>query len=121
MFSAQSPDQLYQTEQEAIRLSEEIKAEYWAVSAKSGGSSAGAHATSSAPRQPSAPPPIPCDIPGDGVRDFFFRVASLTFEATVLSELETSGLKHVSDIVSESVSTINPPPSHPPVANLTVC
>lgn len=105
MFSAQSPDQLYQTEQEAIRLSEEIKAEYWAVSAKSGGSSAGAHAPSSAPPQPSAsPPPSPRDIPGDGVRDFFFRVASLTFEATVLSELETSGLKHVSDIVSESVS-----------------
>lgn len=49
-------------------------------------------------------PPSPRDIPGDGVRDFFFRVASLTFEATVLSELETSGLKHVSDIVSESVS-----------------
>ncbi|TNM85154.1 hypothetical protein fugu_009332 [Takifugu bimaculatus] len=64
-------DQLYQTEQEAIRLSEEIKAEYWAVSAKS----------------------------GDGVRDFFFRVASLTFEAVVLSELENSGSKHVSDIV----------------------
>ncbi|XP_029704243.1 ras-related protein Rab-34-like [Takifugu rubripes] len=64
-------DQLCQTEQEAIRLSEEIKAEYWAVSAKS----------------------------GDGVRDFFFRVASLTFEAVVLSELESSGSKHVSDIV----------------------
>ncbi|KAI4814427.1 hypothetical protein KUCAC02_003623 [Chaenocephalus aceratus] len=47
-------------EQEAIRFSEEIKAEYWAVSAKS----------------------------GDGVMNFFFRVASLTFEANVLSELE---------------------------------
>ncbi|XP_077961398.1 ras-related protein Rab-34 isoform X3 [Gasterosteus aculeatus] len=32
----QSPDQLVQIEQEAVRLSEEIKAEYWAVSAKSG-------------------------------------------------------------------------------------
>lgn len=41
MSSAQTADQLYQTEQEAIRLSEEIKAEYWAVSAKSGGRSAG--------------------------------------------------------------------------------
>ncbi len=37
-FSPQSPEQLSQIEQEAIRLSEEIKAEYWAVSAKSGGS-----------------------------------------------------------------------------------
>lgn len=33
----QSPDQLAKIEREAIRLSEEIKAEYWAVSAKSGG------------------------------------------------------------------------------------
>ncbi|KAI3373765.1 hypothetical protein L3Q82_022351 [Scortum barcoo] len=70
-----SPDQLAQIEQEAIRLSEEIKAEYWAVSAKS----------------------------GDGVRDFFFRVASLTFEASVLSELEKSGSRQVGDIISESV------------------
>lgn len=46
----------------------------------------------------------PSGVPGDGVRDFFFRVASLTFEAIVLSELETSGSKHVSDIVSESLS-----------------
>lgn len=43
-------------------------------------------------------------------------MASLTFEAIVLSELETSGSKHVSDIVSESVSqsfTIlyRPPPA----------
>lgn len=34
----QAPDQLAHIEQEAMRLSEEIKAEYWAVSAKSGGS-----------------------------------------------------------------------------------
>ncbi|XP_056267675.1 ras-related protein Rab-34 [Pseudoliparis swirei] len=66
-----SPDQLVEVEQEAIRLSEEIKAEYWAVSAKS----------------------------GDGVQDFFFRVASLTFEANVLSEIEKSSSRHVSDII----------------------
>ncbi|XP_005813147.1 ras-related protein Rab-34-like [Xiphophorus maculatus] len=66
-----SPDQLAETEQEAIRLSEEIKAEYWAVSAKS----------------------------GDGVRNLFLRVASLTFEANVLAELERSGSRHVKDII----------------------
>lgn len=99
MSSAQAPDQLHQTEQGAIRLSEEIKAEYWAVSAKSGGRSAGTQAPpSSAPRTFTS---SPSDVPGDGVRDFFFRVASLTFEAIVLSELENSGSKHVSDIVSE--------------------
>ncbi|XP_022594642.1 ras-related protein Rab-34-like isoform X2 [Seriola dumerili] len=72
-----SPDQLAQIEREAIRLSEEIKAEYWAVSAKS----------------------------GDGIRDFFFRVASLTFEANVLSELEKSGSRHVGDIIRITDST----------------
>lgn len=72
-----SPDQLAQIEQEAIRLSEEIKAEYWAVSAKS----------------------------GDGIRDFFFRVASLTFEANILSELEKSGSKHAGDIIRLTDST----------------
>ncbi|XP_077402678.1 ras-related protein Rab-34-like isoform X2 [Vanacampus margaritifer] len=55
-----SPEQLAQVEQEAVRMSAEIRAEYWAVSAKS----------------------------GDGVRNFFLRVASLTFEANVLAELE---------------------------------
>uniref|UniRef100_H3DFF5 RAB34, member RAS oncogene family b n=1 Tax=Tetraodon nigroviridis TaxID=99883 RepID=H3DFF5_TETNG len=86
-----SPDQLYQTEQEAIRLSEEIKAEYWAVSAKS----------------------------GDGVRDFFFRVASLTFEAIVLSELETGGSKHVGDIVK--LTDTGEDPDQPPKKKPNCC
>ncbi|KAL3042747.1 hypothetical protein OYC64_020632 [Pagothenia borchgrevinki] len=72
-----SPEQLSQIEQEAIRLSEEIKAEYWAVSAKS----------------------------GDGVMNFFFRVASLTFEANVLSELEKSGARNDGDIIRLTDST----------------
>ncbi|XP_051532966.1 ras-related protein Rab-34-like [Myxocyprinus asiaticus] len=67
------PDQLAQMEQEAIRLSEEIRAEYWAVSALS----------------------------GESVRDFFLRVASLTFEATILSELEKNNSRQVRDIVSK--------------------
>ncbi|KAM4620619.1 ras-related protein Rab-34 [Polymixia lowei] len=66
-----SPDQLSHMEQEAKRLSEEIKAEYWAVSAKS----------------------------GEGIKDFFLRVASLTFEANVLAELEKNGSRHVGDII----------------------
>ncbi|TRY57583.1 hypothetical protein DNTS_023509 [Danionella cerebrum] len=68
------PDQLSQMEQEAIRLSEEIRAEYWAVSALS----------------------------GESVRDFFLRVASLTFEATVLSELEKRNSRLTGDIVKIS-------------------
>lgn len=50
-------------------------------------------------------PPWLCFSPGAGVKDFFFRVASLTFEANVLSELERSGSRHVGDIISESVLT----------------
>ncbi|CAL8280706.1 unnamed protein product [Arctogadus glacialis] len=64
-------------EQEAVRLSEELKAEYWAVSAKS----------------------------GDGVKNFFFRMASLTFEANVLAELERSGARQSSDIIKLTEST----------------
>ncbi len=45
--------------------------------------------------------------PGDGVKDFFFRVASLTFEANVLSELEKSGSRHGGDIISESLCSIS--------------
>ncbi|XP_068509313.1 ras-related protein Rab-34 isoform X2 [Syngnathus scovelli] len=70
-FSCQSPEQLAQVEQEAVRMSEEIQAEYWAVSAKS----------------------------GDGVRDFFLRVASLTFEANVLAELEKSAARDGADVI----------------------
>lgn len=38
---------------------------------------------------------------GESVRDFFLRVASLTFEATVLSELERNNSRQASDIVSK--------------------
>ncbi|XP_056587394.1 ras-related protein Rab-34 [Triplophysa dalaica] len=68
------PDQLAQMEQEAIRLSEEIRAEYWAVSALS----------------------------GESVRDFFLRVASLTFEANVLSDLERNNSRQARDIIKIS-------------------
>ncbi|KAM9780688.1 ras-related protein Rab-34-like isoform X2 [Syngnathus typhle] len=71
-----SPEQLGQVEEEAVRMSEEIRAEYWAVSAKS----------------------------GDGVRDFFLRVASLTFEANVLAELEKSAARDGADVISESLA-----------------
>ncbi|XP_043077794.1 ras-related protein Rab-34 isoform X5 [Puntigrus tetrazona] len=67
------PDLLAQMEQEAVRLSEEIRAEYWAVSALS----------------------------GESVRNFFLRIASLTFEASVLSELERKS-RQASDIVKIS-------------------
>ncbi|KAI5096664.1 ras-related protein Rab-34 isoform X1 [Silurus meridionalis] len=65
------PDVFAQTEQEAIKLSKEIRAEYWAVSALS----------------------------GENLREFFLRVASLTFEARVLAELERNYNKQVDGII----------------------
>uniref|UniRef100_A0A8C9R744 RAB34, member RAS oncogene family b n=1 Tax=Scleropages formosus TaxID=113540 RepID=A0A8C9R744_SCLFO len=66
-----SPDRFSEIEQEAIKLSAEIRAEYWAVSALS----------------------------GESVREFFFRVASLTFEASVLAELEKTESRRTEGIV----------------------
>lgn len=36
---------------------------------------------------------------GENVREFFFRVAALTFEANVLAELEKSGARRIGDVV----------------------
>lgn len=38
---------------------------------------------------------------GENVREFFFRVASLTFEASVLAELEKSSSRSIGDVVSK--------------------
>ncbi|XP_029923785.1 ras-related protein Rab-34 isoform X2 [Myripristis murdjan] len=66
-----SPAQYARIEQDAIKLAQEIKAEYWAVSSLS----------------------------GENVKEFFFRVASLAFEANVLAELEKSGSRQIGDVV----------------------
>ncbi|KAG9351598.1 hypothetical protein AGOR_G00025180 [Albula goreensis] len=74
-----SPAQFSQIEQDAIKLAEEIKAEYWAVSALS----------------------------GESVKEFFFRVAALTFEANVLAELEKSGSRRIGDVVRINSNSVN--------------
>ncbi|XP_070987891.1 ras-related protein Rab-34-like isoform X3 [Oncorhynchus clarkii lewisi] len=66
-----SPAQYSQIEQDAIKLAEEIKAEYWALSS----------------------------LTGENVRAFFFRVASLAFEVNVLAEIEKSGSRHIGDVI----------------------
>lgn len=40
-------------------------------------------------------------VSGENVREFFFRVAALTFEANVLDELEKSGSRRIGDVVRE--------------------
>lgn len=58
-----SPAQYSQMEGDALKLAREISAEYWAVSS----------------------------LTGENVNQFFFRVASLAFENSILAELENSG------------------------------
>ncbi len=40
---------------------------------------------------------------GENVKEFFFRVASLTFEANVLAELEKSGPRRIGEVVRKCI------------------
>ncbi|NXE61741.1 RAB34 protein, partial [Calcarius ornatus] len=67
-----SPAQYSLMEKDALKVAQEMQAEYWAVSS----------------------------LTGENVRDFFFRVAALTFESSVLAELERgSGARSIGDTV----------------------
>ncbi|KAL6047566.1 hypothetical protein STEG23_007677 [Scotinomys teguina] len=72
-----TPAQYALMEKDALKVAQEIKAEYWAVSS----------------------------LTGENVREFFFRVAALTFEANVLAELEKSGSRRIGDVVRECTET----------------
>ncbi|XP_061575621.1 ras-related protein Rab-34a isoform X1 [Cololabis saira] len=74
-----SPAQYSRIEQDALRLANEIHAEYWAVSS----------------------------LTGENVKEFFFRVASLAFEINVLAELEKSGTRQIGDVVRISSTSNN--------------
>ncbi|XP_059722091.1 ras-related protein Rab-34 isoform X1 [Haemorhous mexicanus] len=65
-----TPAQYSLMEKDALKVAQEMQAEYWAVSS----------------------------LTGENVRDFFFRVAALTFESSVLAELERgSGARRIGD------------------------
>ncbi|MBN3278222.1 RAB34 protein, partial [Polyodon spathula] len=66
-----SPAQYSKIEEDAIQLAKEIKAEYWVVSS----------------------------LTGENVNSFFFRVASLAFEASVLSELEKTNSRKIGEVI----------------------
>ncbi|KAG9265265.1 ras-related protein Rab-34a isoform X1 [Astyanax mexicanus] len=74
-----SPAQYSLIEEDAVKMAAEIKAEYWAVSSLS----------------------------GENVREFFFRVASLTFESNVLAELEKSGSRRIGEVVKINSNSPN--------------
>lgn len=67
-------------------------------------------------------------LTGENVREFFFRVASVTFEANLLAELEKSSSRRIGDVVSKyrmnglistcyvmNKNTLHLPPSLPSV------
>ncbi|XP_029026944.1 ras-related protein Rab-34a isoform X2 [Betta splendens] len=66
-----SPAHFAQIEQDAIKIAQEMRAEYWAVSS----------------------------LTGENVREFFFRVTSLAFETNVLAELEKSGSRQIGNVI----------------------
>ncbi|KAG8450813.1 hypothetical protein GDO86_003181 [Hymenochirus boettgeri] len=66
-----SPSQYALIEKDAIMVAKEMQAEYWSVSS----------------------------LTGENVKDFFFRLASLTFETSVLAELEKTNSRKIGDIV----------------------
>ncbi|NWI01935.1 RAB34 protein, partial [Tichodroma muraria] len=67
-----TPAQYSLMEKDALKVAQEMQAEYWAVSS----------------------------LTGENVRDFFFRVAALTFESSVLAELERgSSARRIGDTV----------------------
>lgn len=98
-------------EKDALKVAQEIKAEYWAVSSLTGELGAPAFCCACLPISPLPPAsklgPVFYSVllsflllmSGENVREFFFRVAALTFEANVLAELEKSGARHIGDVV----------------------
>ncbi|XP_015293306.3 ras-related protein Rab-34 isoform X7 [Macaca fascicularis] len=80
-----TPAQYALMEKDALQVAQEMKAEYWAVSSL----------TDLA--LPLSTYLLP--VSGENVREFFFRVAALTFEANVLAELEKSGARRIGDVV----------------------
>ncbi|KAG8122546.1 hypothetical protein E2320_018032, partial [Naja naja] len=66
-----TPAQYNLIERDAWKMAKEMQAEYWAVSS----------------------------LTGENVREFFFRLAALTFEGSVLAELEKSHARRIGDVV----------------------
>ncbi|CAI9563664.1 unnamed protein product [Staurois parvus] len=66
-----SPSQYALMERDAIKVAKEMQAEYWSVSS----------------------------LTGENVKEFFFRVASLTFESSVLAELEKTNARKIGEVV----------------------
>ncbi|NWY65228.1 RAB34 protein, partial [Erithacus rubecula] len=86
-----TPAQYSLMEKDALKVAQEMQAEYWAVSSLTGESQLAGGMQIPASARPGDTQGVCSHGAGENVRDFFFRVAALTFESSVLAELERGG------------------------------
>lgn len=119
-FGWQTPAQYSLMEKDALKVAQEMQAEYWAVSSLTGESQLGEGMQIPASARSGDAQGISSHGAGENVRDFFFRVAALTFESSVLAELERgNNTRRIGDTVREypwpAPRGCPPcPPTHPP-------
>ncbi|NWT67840.1 RAB34 protein, partial [Prunella himalayana] len=95
-----TPAQYSLMEKDALKVAQEMQAEYWAVSSLTGESQLGWGLPIPAPAGSGGAQGVSSRGAGENVRDFFFRVAALTFESSVLAELERgSSARRIGDTV----------------------
>ncbi|NXP64168.1 RAB34 protein, partial [Chloropsis cyanopogon] len=95
-----TPAQYSLMEKDALKVAQEMQAEYWAVSSLTGESQQGVGTEIPASARSGDTQGVSSHGAGENVRDFFFRVAALTFESSVLAELERgSGARRIGDTV----------------------
>ncbi|NXD03637.1 RAB34 protein, partial [Certhia familiaris] len=95
-----TPAQYSLMEKDALKVAQEMQAEYWAVSSLTGESQLDGGMQIPASAQSGDTQGVSSHGAGENVRDFFFRVAALTFESSVLAELERgSNTRRIGDTV----------------------
>ncbi|NXU66036.1 RAB34 protein, partial [Horornis vulcanius] len=95
-----TPAQYSLMEKDALKVAQEMQAEYWAVSSLTGESQLGGGMQMTASARSGDTQGVSSHGAGENVRDFFFRVAALTFESSVLAELERgSSTRRIGDTV----------------------
>ncbi|NXJ16947.1 RAB34 protein, partial [Odontophorus gujanensis] len=95
----QTPAQYSRMEKDALKVAQEMQAEFWAVSSLTGWDVAKAGVGWGERGDPRWGSGLFFCGAGENVKDFFFRVAALTFESSVLAELERGSARRIGDAV----------------------
>ncbi|OXB59531.1 hypothetical protein ASZ78_004504 [Callipepla squamata] len=94
-----TPAQYSRMEKDALKVAQEMQAEFWAVSSLTGWDVAKAGVGWGERGDPRWGSGLFFCGAGENVKDFFFRVAALTFESSVLAELERGSARRIGDAV----------------------